>query len=268
MTDIKLGEQQAYESQYNPKLLSPIPRALSRVKLASEVFLGEDIWTAFELSWLDGMGKPQVAIVEFRVPCASEFLVESKSFKYYLNSFNQSSFDSWLQVQTVLQTDLSAATGAAVTVQMYELEHFWQKRVQAKPLGEVIDALPLSRVCYEPCAVDFEAKADAGSEQVWVSHLLKSNCPVTGQPDWASVWFGITGATLNPARLLEYVISFREHQDFHEHCVEQMFVELQQALNPERLWVYARYTRRGGLDINPFRASEAMQPPDVIGVRQ
>lgn len=267
MSSIKLGESQAYESRYNPNLLQPIARAPSRAQLACSEFYGEDIWTGYELSWLDASGKPQVAIAEFRIPCASPQLVESKSFKYYLNSFNQTEFASLLLVQATLEADLSRATGASVTVQLYSLASFAQRRREARELGECIDDSTVDGIAYQPQVPSLRGCVAQGP-RIYVSHLLKSNCPVTGQPDWASVWCGFDGVAPAPADLLRYVISFREHQGFHEHCVERMFSDLSVALAPTRLWVYARYTRRGGLDINPLRASEPMTAPELWGARQ
>lgn len=264
---LRLGQQQAYVAEYDAGLLQTVPRALSRESLQPEPFYGVDLWTGYELSWLDQAGKPSVAIGEFLVPSDSPNIVESKSFKYYLNSFNQTRFDDEQAVREVLQCDLSAAAGASVTVQLYSLSAFWERRNQVQSLGECIDDLPLGPVPNQPDASVLQPGAP--SQDVWVSHLFKSNCPVTGQPDWASVWVGHRGLSLDPASLLTYLIGYRQHDDFHENCVERIFTDLMRFGKPEDLWVYARYTRRGGLDINPFRSATLGQlPPSVVGVRQ
>lgn len=266
MSDIKLGVQQTYESVYNPALLQPLPR--EKKYRANQPCYGVDLWTAYELSWLDPQGKPVVAVGEFLVPALSEFLVESKSLKYYLNSFNQTQIADRDAFKRLLESDLSRAVGAAVEVRLYSLAEFARLRRGGETLGIELDGNDLRDPVYAPIAPTFTRCQDKRAQSVWVSHLLKSNCPVTGQPDWASVWFGIDGVVIEPQQLLHYVVSFREHPGFHEHCVERMFAELFAALAPERLWVYARYTRRGGLDINPFRASEPMTPPQLWGARQ
>lgn len=268
LRDLRLGRQQAYVAEYDAGLLQTVPRALSREALRPEPFYGLDLWTGYELSWLDGNGKPQVAIAEFSVPSHSPNLIESKSFKYYLNSLNQTRFDSVQAVQEVLQRDLSAAAGeSSVTVTLYSLSAFAQQRARAQDLGQCIDDLPLGLVSDQPDVSVLQQ--GPRSDGVWLSHLFKSNCPVTGQPDWASIWIGHRGLQLDPASLLTYLISYRQHDDFHENCVERIFTDLSRFAQPEDLWVYARYTRRGGLDINPFRSASAGQlPPKVVGVRQ
>lgn len=267
---LTLGKTLPYAERYDAGLLQPIPRQLAREKLALNDFAGTDMWTAYELSWLAPQGKPCVAIAEFAVPASSRNIIESKSFKYYLNSFNQSEFVDQKAVEETLRADLSAAAGAPVGVTLFTLDEFAVKRAGASVLGECLDVLDL------PAAPSAGASPDAGLLQVqsqpfdgvWYSHLLKSNCPVTGQPDWASIWFGWRGRALVPASLLAYVVAYRRHQDFHENCVESMYCDLQQVLQPSQLWVYARYTRRGGLDINPFRSSEPMAVPPLFGQRQ
>lgn len=270
--DTLLGKTTEYVSVYTPSLLFPIPRLQSRLQLGMEPgalpFRGVDIWTAYEVSWLDSHGKPQVAVAEFEVPADSPAIVESKSFKLYLNSFNQTAFADLASVERTLVADLSAAAGAEVGVRLIPLQqailsgsgHF---------AGECIDNEPVHIDCYSPNPDLLQVNTATGvvSESLY-SNLLKSNCPVTGQPDWASVLIEYRGAAIDRAGLLKYIISFREHQDFHEHCVERMFLDIQQRCQPEQLTVYARYTRRGGLDINPFRTSGAAGPTDARLVRQ
>lgn len=268
LTHLTLGKPIAYVDQYQPGLLQPIARALSRQHLPQVDFIGQDVWTGYELSWLTPTGKPEVAIAEFAVPASSPFIIESKSFKYYLNSFNQTQFADAAAVNAVLIDDLSGVAGAPVEVRMYTLAEFASKRAAARSLGRPLDGLPL-------CLPD-DQERDAGLlrvidqpfDGVWYSHLLKSNCPVTGQPDWATVWLGWQGQALDPQSLLGYIVAYRKHQDFHENCVESIYCDLMELLQPRKLWVYARYTRRGGLDINPLRCSQPMAVPEVIGERQ
>jgi 7-cyano-7-deazaguanine reductase len=263
---IKLGHSQDYVEHYDPELLLAIPRAESRRSISVE-FHGLDLWTAYELSWLSPGGKPQVAIAEFSVPASSPNLVESKSFKYYLNSFNQTLVASWDELQSMLAQDLSRVTGAPVKARLWYLEDYLANRVRQPLSAVLLDSLALSNPQYHP-ASELLQLAEGDFSGVWCSHLLKSNCPVTGQPDWASVWIGWRGKSLVPESLLSYIVSYRQHQDFHESCVERIYADLLTVGQPEDLWVYARYTRRGGLDINPFRSMKPMAVPDVLAVRQ
>ena len=267
-----LGRASAYAEHYDPGLLFPLPRADKRAELGLDEtlpFHGVDLWNAYELSWLDPRGKPRVALAEFRIPAASPHIVESKSFKLYLNSYTQTALRDTTELQQRLERDLAAATGAAVGVRLTGPRDFAAQRL-AEPAGECIDEVDVAIDHYGPPQPAFLA-ADAGvsAEETLVSHLLKSNCPVTGQPDWASVQIRYRGPRLDRAGLLRYLVSFRRHDDFHEQCVERIFVDLWRRCRPDRLAVYARYTRRGGLDINPFRSSD---PRDVAdnprGARQ
>lgn len=267
MGELKLGQAQAYVEHYDATLLQPIPRDLSRHHLPHTDFCGADVWTAYELSWLAPGGKPQVAIAEFTVPASSTNLIESKSFKYYLNSFNQTEMDSWEALRSLLSRDLSAVAGAEVTVRLFELAAFDERRRARAPESVLLDALPLENAVFQPRA-EILVPVDELFSGVWCSHLLKSNCPVTGQPDWASIWIGWQGRGLKPASLLSYIVSYRQHQDFHENCVERIFADLMSVGQPQNLWVYARYTRRGGLDINPFRSMQPMEIPVWIAPRQ
>jgi 7-cyano-7-deazaguanine reductase len=268
MSNLKLGQAQAYVEHYDPGLLQPIPRSLSRQHLVRQRFIGADIWTAYELSWLGLGGKPEIAIGEFIIPCDSPNLIESKSFKYYLNSFNQTEVASKIELRAILVKDLSQVAGASVEVRLYDLQEFAARRQAASPSALFLDQYPLGEV---PATAPDSALLEVTEERfegVWCSHLLKSNCPVTGQPDWASIWIGWQGRGVQAASLLRYLVSYRQHQDFHENCVERIFTDLELVAQPERLWVYARYTRRGGLDINPFRSSEPMELPVWLAPRQ
>ncbi|HWV15939.1 MAG TPA: NADPH-dependent 7-cyano-7-deazaguanine reductase QueF [Cellvibrio sp.] len=259
-----LGQKTAYISQYQPSLLFPIARQESREQLGLGVdlpFYGVDIWTGYELSWLNALGKPQVAVAEFAIPCSSPFIIESKSFKLYLNSLNQTRFNSFAEVEACLVRDLSQVAGAAVGVDLQSLEESALLISRAEE-SHCLDELNIDVASYHPQPSLLTLDHGEVSEKL-CSHLLKTNCPVTGQPDWASLFIGYTGQKINHENLLRYIISFREHQDFHEHCVERIFTDILQRCQPQSLTVYARYTRRGGLDINPFRSSEQGNVPEI-----
>lgn len=265
--ELGLGKHQAYEDKYNPELLQPIAREICRQHLPINHFSGVDIWTGYELSWLDSTGKPRVAVAQFEIPADSSHIIESKSFKYYLNSFNQTVITN-TELKRRLAQDLSRAAGATVAVEVTELSTYGNPPLQLQDFS-CIDDLHLTAPCYSPNA-QLLKPADGSTEtpQKLYSHLLKSNCPVTGQPDWASVWVNIEGTHLQPESLLAYIVSYREHQDFHENCVEQIYCDIWHTLKPRELWVYARYTRRGGLDINPYRCSHNQAPPALKAARQ
>ncbi len=267
-----LGKSTEYVSQYAPELLYPIPRAPKWAELglnaAALPFRGVDIWTCYELSWLLPSGKPVVAIAEFAIPAASPNIIESKSFKLYLNSLNQSVFASWAELEGILVRDLSAAAGAPVGVTLLSLDD-WAARGIQLPAGQCIDDLDITVDRYAEPQVQTLAIGEARNSQRLFSHLLKSNCPVTGQPDWGTVVVEYeAGLALDPASLLRYLVAFRQHADFHEQCVERIYLDLWQVLEPARLTVFARYVRRGGLDINPYRSSDDIQPGIERYVRQ
>lgn len=257
-----LGQVTEYRSYYSPELLFPIDRKTSRALLGigSLAFSGVDIWTAYELSWLNAKGKPVVAVGEFSFPCHSEFMVESKSFKLYLNSFNQTRFSSIDEVKQHFLKDLSELVKASVVVDLYLLNQFSANPLSLNKIdlvkGICLDDIDLDVSQYHPVPEFLIADQSEMVEEVLYSHLLKTNCPVTGQPDWATVVIEYSGRKINHDNLLAYIISFREHQDFHEHCVERIFCDIQTRCKPQTLTVYARYTRRGGLDINPYRSTD------------
>lgn len=265
-----LGRQTDYVSVYAPHLLFPIPRADSRALLGigdTLPFYGMDIWTGYELSWLDALGKPVVAIAEFFVPCTSEFIVESKSFKLYLNSLNQTRFENVAEVELLLAKDLSRISNADVRVTIIPLTASMRAGQRLAEIadveGDLLDDLTVVVDTYHPAPELLATEVEIVDECL-VSHLLKTNCPVTGQPDWASLVIRYKGNKIQRENLLRYIISFREHQDFHEHCVERIFSDIARVCKPEELVVYARYTRRGGLDINPFRSSNANTKPELL----
>jgi 7-cyano-7-deazaguanine reductase len=257
--DLPLGKATVYTSEYDPALLCPVPRQLKREELGlvgDLPFRGVDLWNAYELSWLSPKGKPVVAMGEFRFPCQSVNLVESKSFKLYLNSFNQTRFDDFEDVRALLCQDLSGAVGAPVDVRLIDVAGFAGERIVSLP-GHCIDDLEIEITDY---ALDPGLLAEAvDSRQIVAetlhSHLLKSNCLVTSQPDWGSLLIRYHGPKIDPEALLRYLVSFRQHNEFHEQCVERIYMDLLHHCRPEKLSVYARYTRRGGLDINPFRSN-------------
>jgi len=260
-----LGKAVAYAEHYDPALLFPIPRQGKRDEIgiaeATQPFVGEDIWNAYELSWLDLRGKPVVALAHFIVPAVSPNLIESKSLKLYLNSFNQTRLGSTDELVSTLTRDLSAAAGASVLVHVAPLSTRPQ-RPMGYPKGILLDGLEIDvdRYTPEPALLTADTAREPVTETLY-SHLLKSNCLVTGQPDWAMLVVRYTGAPIDREGLLRYIISFRQHNEFHEQCVERVFVDILRQCQPSALSVFARYTRRGGLDINPYRRTPGMPVP-------
>jgi 7-cyano-7-deazaguanine reductase len=267
-----LGKNSAYQTEYAPELLFPIPRVQKRDELGltgTLPFFGVDIWNAYELSWLNMRGKPQVAIATFTVPADSPNIVESKSFKLYLNSFNQTRVANTDALLALLREDLSNAFGAPVHAALTLPEEFGTLKMGELD-GLLIDRLDVEIDNYSPSPQLLKANHDeAAVEETLVSHLLKSNCLVTGQPDWGSVQIRYAGPQIDQESLLRYLIGFREHNEFHEQCVERIFTDILRQCKPIKLAVYARYTRRGGLDINPWRANFSTgKPPNLRAARQ
>ncbi|MDR2261718.1 MAG: NADPH-dependent 7-cyano-7-deazaguanine reductase QueF [Azoarcus sp.] len=252
-----LGKSVDYRDTYAPELLFPIARQGKRDEIGIHgdalPFIGEDLWNAYELSWLDARGKPVVALARFRTPASSPNLIESKSLKLYLNSFNQERMPGAEAVRSAIARDLSAAAGAAVAVDVMPLAGRPQRGF-AYPGGVCLDDLDIGIERYRPCPDYLRAAGETVSETLY-SHLLKSNCPVTGQPDWGMLAVRYTGPVIDRAGLLRYIISFRQHDEFHEQCVERAFCDILARCKPAAMAVWAQYTRRGGLDINPFRAT-------------
>ncbi|WP_439586325.1 NADPH-dependent 7-cyano-7-deazaguanine reductase QueF [Hydrogenophaga sp.] len=266
----QLGRASAYVDQYDASLLFPLPRETKRREIGitgSVPFLGADLWTAFELSWLNLRGKPQVALAHITVPCESTHIVESKSFKLYLNSFNNSLFASADAVRERIRIDVSAAIWHGGPVQASAgVKLLMPEQFDAEPVHELsglsIDRLDVECTQYQPAPELLTAALDEKPvDETLVSHLLKSNCLVTGQPDWGSVQISYSGPQIDQAGLLQYIVSFRNHNEFHEQCVERIYMDIWQRCKPAKLTVYARYTRRGGLDINPWRSSHPQSPP-------
>ena len=276
----QLGKSSAYVDHYDASLLFPIPRAGKRLEIGvtgAPSFFGADLWTAFELSWLNPRSKPQVAIAHITVPCDSINIVESKSFKLYLNSFNNSVFADAEAVAACMRADLNAAVwqqagsalGTSPVQSSVGVKILLPEMFDREPVHE-LDGLNLDRLdieCsrYTPAPELLSAAFDeAPVSEVFTSKLLKSNCLVTGQPDWGSVRISYEGSQIDQGGLLQYIVSFRNHNEFHEQCVERMFMDIWTRCKPIKLSVYARYTRRGGLDINPFRTSYPQAVPQNI----
>lgn len=275
MSILTLGQATPYPDQYDPSLLFPIPRSENRLKLDIKAnqalpFVGVDIWNAFELSWLNKKGKPQIALAEFQIPADSPNMVESKSFKLYLNSFNSARFEDEAAVRERLIADLSAVAGGKIATRINPTEAVAKKGMQEMS-GVLMDRLDIEidpSLSADPALLEVN-ESFGPIEQCLVSHLLKSNCPVTGQPDWASVQIRYQGRPILEEGLLRYLIGFRQLGEFHEHCVETIFTDIKRQCKPEKLSVYARYTRRGGLDINPFRTDHnAPWPENTRHARQ
>lgn len=258
-----LGKDSEYPSHYAPELLFPISRFANRdaLGIAEELpFFGVDTWTAFEVSWLNNRGKPLVAIAELRIPCESPNIIESKSLKLYFNSLNQSTFDSDEALVETLRKDLSTAAGAKVEVVLWGMDADIGDYFDDVRKYRCIDGLDVEANLYQPDSGLLRVQEDSLAEERLVSHLLKSNCPVTGQPDWASLFIQYHGPHIEHEALLKYIISFREHTGFHEQCVEQIFTDLMSRCRPQSLTVNARFLRRGGLDINPVRSTDQEYP--------
>ncbi len=269
---LPLGKATPYRSAYDPSLLCAVPRRLKRRELGLTgdlPFTGFDLWNAWELSWLDGRGKPVVALGLFRFDCLSPNLVESKSLKLYCNSYNQTRLPSMAAARQRIEQDLTAVAGGSVAVELFPPDAIEPFRVRTLP-GECIDSLDIEvdRYALAPELLAGATETGRVVERELHSHLLKSNCLVTGQPDWASVLIRYRGPRIDEEALLRYLISFRQHNEFHEQCVERIFVDLKRFCRPQRLTVHARYTRRGGLDINPFRSDFEQEMPNLRQVRQ
>ncbi|MCP5019425.1 MAG: NADPH-dependent 7-cyano-7-deazaguanine reductase QueF [Ketobacter sp.] len=265
-----LGQSSAYPDQYDPAQLHAIPRKLGRLEIGvdenSLPFHGEDVWNAYELSWLNPKGKPVVALMFMVVPANSPNIVESKSLKLYLGSYNQTVMASVRQVTDKIAEDIGKVVGAKIRIELTELA--WQGRFEVVSLpGRCIDDLDVDVSAYEVDSSLLTTEDHFVHVQLH-SHLLRSCCPVTGQPDWASVLIEYSGNRICEEGLLKYLISFRSNQEFHEQCVERIFMDISRQCKPEKLSVYARYTRRGGIDINPFRSSDPRSMANLRLVRQ
>lgn len=261
-----LGQATGYPKQYAPEILFPIKRAESRQPYAhiDGITQGMDWWHAFELSWLDADSIPQVAIGRLHIPADSEFLIESKSLKLYFNSLNFKNFIDASAFKTLVEHDLGEVANALVKLELFDAD----KLLVSQPEGICLDGFTPSRLTNSPDAsllmLDQENAQTNLTENQFYSNLLRSNCPVTGQPDWGTVFIRYQGIKPCYSGLLAYIISYRQHSGFHEQCVEQIFADIWQHLQPKQLMVYAAYTRRGGLDINPCRVSDLSWLPEPV----
>lgn len=257
-----LGSTVSYPHTYEPKLLEAVSRQPSRGKLFPNnelPFSGCDVWNAYEVSWLEPSGKPCIATVRLKIPCSSPHLIESKSLKLYLNSLNQSKFrDEWA-LSRILTEDLSRCAEAPVEVSILGLALLAKEGNQGLP-GYCLDGLEVRIDAYTPSPEILEVESDTEVQEQFHSHLLKTNCPITHQPDWGSLLIDYVGPKISRTSLLKYIISYRQHCDFHEHCIERIFVDLLEHYHPNRLSVQAHYLRRGGIDINPFRSNWENEP--------
>jgi 7-cyano-7-deazaguanine reductase len=260
-----LGKSFNYRQDYAPELLFPIPRKGKReeIGIAQNLpFFGADIWNAYELSWLNSKGKPIVGLAQIIVPCHSPNIIESKSLKLYFNSFNQTTFTDKNKVITTIKNDLSHAANADVMIDLWETHEFPDLLIRNLN-SRCLDQLDISCNTY---LTDFNFLKTQNSfvEETVYSDLLRSNCLVTGQPDWGTVEINYRGKKINHEGLLQYIVSFRNHTEFHEQCVERIFMDIMRQCSPEKLSVYARYTRRGGIDINPYRSTDINYSPANI----
>ncbi len=257
LRESELGKPVGYSSLYDPKLLFPLPRQSKRKELGigeTLPFSGWDLWTQYELSWLNGKGKPIVAIAEIRYPCESPNIIESKSMKLYFNSFNQTKFKDISNIQATISRDLSHAVGAMAAITLHDLSCAPNQLLYAKMAGTLLDDLDVACSTYSVSPKLLATQPQIVTERL-CSNLLKSNCLITNQPDWGSIQIQYTGPQIEHASLLQYLVSYRQHNEFHEQCIERIFVDIMAYCQPQELLVYGRYTRRGGLDINVMRSS-------------
>lgn len=269
MSNTPLGQNVSYPDTYDPGLLFSVPRDNNRQTLElPAAWYGADIWNAYEISWLNARGKPVVAMGQFTFAYDSPSLIESKSLKLYLNSLNQERIADFDTVAQRIRTDLSRAADAPVDVRLSSLRDHRSDQFAPLP-GKCIDDLDIVITSYQPDPGLLRCVPNGDTvTEVLTSDLLKSNCPVTGQPDWASVQISYTGPEIDHESLLAYIVSLRQHSEFHEHCIEKIYCHMWEACSPTALTVYARYTRRGGLDINPWRSSHPITVSNTRTVRQ
>jgi 7-cyano-7-deazaguanine reductase len=260
-----LGRASGHPDRYDAALLFTVPRAPQRAALGivgALPFPGMDAWTAYELTWLDASGKPQIALASFEVPAESASIIESKSMKLYLGSFAQTRFEGMTEVTATIECDLSDACGARVAVMLRGPSAFKTQAIRELD-GESLDDLPIACTAYD-VVPDVLAAGGAIVDEALTTQLFRSVCPVTGQPDIASLQIAYRGPAIDREALLRYLVSYRCHAGFHEHCVERIFMDVATRCRTERLTVLARFTRRGGLDINPFRTNAGVAHPGNV----
>lgn len=259
LTQSELGQSSLYDPCYNPERLFPIARADKRQEMGIDPknlpFYGFDCWNHYEVSWLNEKGKPVVAVAEIIYDCTTPYLIESKSLKLYFNSFNNTRFKDSEDVRLTVERDLAKRLEGAVQVKIRPLKEKELTAIQAAPEGVCLDDLDITCSVYE-VEPDYLFVEEREVNEVLYSDLLKSNCLVTNQPDWGSIQIAYKGPQINRQGLLKYLVSFRNHNEFHEQCIERIFMDITHRCNPQKLTVYGRYTRRGGLDINPYRSTE------------
>lgn len=261
----ELGKKSAYDTNYNPEKLFPIPRKQKREEIGISdnlPFFGFDLWNHYEVSWLNEKGKPIAAIAEISYDCNTPFIIESKSMKLYFNSFNHSKFKDANDVEKLIKADLETRLGGEASVKITILQDLKDEKLVANFQGICLDDLDIECFTYLVDAEFLSTKNDLVEETLY-SNLLKSNCLVTNQPDWASIQIHYKGKQIDQTGLLRYLVSFRNHNEFHEQCIERIFVDIMKYCQPEELTVYGRYTRRGGLDINPYRSTQANLPEAI-----
>lgn len=276
LKNLTLGKSTEYSGEYNPNLLQAVPRQLNRADLSISdntlPFIGEDVWYGYELSWLNERGKPIVALAEFRFDCHSHNLVESKSFKLYLNSFNQTKFSNIQLVERILTEDLSKTARGEAKVKLFSVDECPPLAINHNDNKYICiddEDISIDSYSYQSELLQNSQKNSSKTvEENLVSHLLKSNCLITNQPDWATIYISYEGQAIKHSSLLKYLISFREHNEFHEQCVERIYCDLKKHCQLKKLTIFARYTRRGGLDINPFRSSHQNFAPHNRTIRQ
>jgi len=266
----ELGKKSVYEAEYNPEKLFPIPRKLNRERIgigSTLPFYGFDLWNHYEVSWLNTKGKPIAALAEIIYGCESLNIIESKSMKLYFNTFNNTKFDDVNAVAAVIKKDIESRVGnTSVSVQITPISHLKSLHLFVQPDGICLDDLDIECSVYHHDA-DFLKTEEQFVEETLSSDLLKSNCLVTNQPDWGSIQIHYKGKKINSEGLLRYIVSFRNDNEFHEQCIEQIFMDILQHCRPEKLTVYGRFTRRGGLDINPVRSTHPIDLKTVSNIR-
>lgn len=269
--ELALGKPTRYTATYTPSLLQSLPRSAARADLGIDAeklpFRGMDYWTGYELSWLNRKGRPEIAVMRLQVPATSPCIIESKSLKLYLGSFSQTEFSSRADVLRTLDSDLMLAARAPVMVNLVSLD---QLEVEGLGhfMGVCLDTLDVDVEHYDVRPELLRVEGEVNVRQSLYSNLLRSCCPVTGQPDWGTLFIQYAGRQIHHADLLRYIISFRTHSGFHEETVERAFVDILRQCEPDSLTVYARYLRRGGLEINPLRSTRDEQPPAIRTARQ
>ncbi len=258
-----LGKKVAYKATYNPELLFAIPRESKRQEIGINQpipFVGFDLWNHYEVSWLNQKGKPIVAVASLFYSCESPNIIESKSMKLYFNSFNNTQISDTESLKRTIEQDISIRIEAPVSVNITELNTAKDERFYVSMTGVCLDHLDIDCSIYTVNPTYLSTESSIVVEETLFSNLLKANCLVTNQPDWATVQIYYKGLKINHEGLLKYLISFRNHNEFHEQCIERIFMDIMRHCQPEKLAVYGRFTRRGGLDINAYRGTEVIDP--------